>query len=68
MNLRSFDVPDVPATHVRLRAMSNQCSGFAGYHGEQDADPLNTTDCRSDVADQEVVISEFQVLGTATPF
>ena len=68
VNIRSFDVPDSAATHVRIRSVSNQCSGFAGYHGEQDADPANVTDCRSDIADEEVVISEFQVLKTAAAF
>jgi hypothetical protein len=47
LNLRRFDVPDTAATHVRLVALENQCTGFAGYAGEQDADPLNATDCKT---------------------
>jgi hypothetical protein len=45
--LRSFDVPDVQARALRLVALENQCTGFAGYAGEQDNDPLNDTDCRT---------------------
>jgi hypothetical protein len=44
--LRSFDVPDVQARALRLVALENQCTGYAGYSGEQDNDPLNDTDCR----------------------
>jgi hypothetical protein len=47
LNLRRFDVPDTAATHVRLVALENQCTGLAGYAGEQDADPLNATDCKT---------------------
>jgi extracellular elastinolytic metalloproteinase len=45
--LRSFDVPDVQARALRLVALENQCTGYAGYSGEQDNDPLNDTDCRT---------------------
>jgi len=45
--LRRFDVPDVKARALRLVALENQCTGYAGYAGEQDADPLNATDCRT---------------------
>jgi len=45
--LKTFNVPDTRATHVRLVMLDNQCTGFAGYHGEQDADPLNDTECRT---------------------
>ena len=47
LNLRSFDVPDTPATHVRFVALENQCTGFAGYAGEQDNDVTNDTDCKA---------------------
>ncbi|GAA1478888.1 hypothetical protein GCM10009623_33340 [Nocardioides aestuarii] len=46
LTLRSFDVPDVRAAAIRLVALENQCTGFRGYAGEQDADPLNVTDCK----------------------
>ena len=44
---QTFDVPDTAATHVRLVALENQCSGTPEYAGEQDADPLNDTDCKA---------------------
>lgn len=43
--LRSFRIPASDAAAVRLVALQNQCTGFAGYAGEIDADPLNDTDC-----------------------
>ena len=45
--LRSFAFPKVAATHVKLVALENQCTGFAGYAGELDNDPTNDTDCKS---------------------
>jgi hypothetical protein len=45
--LRSFAFPKVTATHVKLVALENQCTGFAGYAGELDNDPTNDTDCKS---------------------
>jgi hypothetical protein len=47
LTLRSFRLPDVVATHVRFVALENQCTGYAGYAGEQDADPTNDTDCKA---------------------
>lgn len=47
LNLRSFDVPNVKAAAVRLVALENQCTGFAGYAGDQDNDSTNDTDCKS---------------------
>ncbi|MGH3030505.1 MAG: M36 family metallopeptidase [Gaiellaceae bacterium] len=44
--LRSFDVPRTRATHVQIRVLTNQCTGNEAFQGEQDADPLNGTDCR----------------------
>ena len=48
--LRSFDIPDVTATHLRLVAKTSQCTGNPAYQGEQDADPRFTTDCDSNVS------------------
>ena len=45
--LRSFDVPDVSAAAIRLVALENQCTGYAGYAGDQDNDPGNNPDCRT---------------------
>ena len=62
LQLRSFDVRDTPATHVRLVALENQCTGFAGYAGEQDNDPLNDTDCKAaSDADLSVRAAELEV-------
>jgi hypothetical protein len=47
LTLRSFEVPATRAAAVRLVALENQCTGFAGYAGEQDADPSNATDCKT---------------------
>jgi extracellular elastinolytic metalloproteinase len=60
--LRSFDVPDTRAAAIRLVALENQCTGYAGYAGEQDADPLNDTDCKT-ASDrgQSVRAAELQV-------
>jgi hypothetical protein len=62
--IRSFDVPKTKATHVRLVVLSNQCTGFAGYSGEQDNDPRANTDCATAAAataSQTVRAAEFQV-------
>jgi hypothetical protein len=62
LTLRSFDVPDTQAAAVRLVALENQCTGFAGYAGEQDSDPVNDTDCKAaSDADLSVRAAELQV-------
>jgi extracellular elastinolytic metalloproteinase len=43
--MRSFDVPQTKATHVRLRVLTNQCTDGPAYQGDQDDDPGNSTDC-----------------------
>ena len=43
--MRAFAIRPSRAEAVRLVALQNQCTGFAGYAGELDADPLNDTDC-----------------------
>jgi hypothetical protein len=64
LQLRSFDVPDTPATHLRFVALENQCTGFGGYAGEQDNDPLNDTDCKAaSERDLSVRAAELQVFG-----
>jgi len=45
--MRSFDIGTrVKASHVRIVVLTNQCTGNTAFQGEQDADPLNGTDCR----------------------
>ncbi len=65
--LRSFDIPDVTATHLRLVAKTSQCTGTPAFQGEQDADPRTTTDCDSNVpngsARSFVRAAEFQAFG-----
>jgi hypothetical protein len=59
---RSFNVPQTTATHVRLRVLTNQCTGGPAFQGEQDSDPVNVTDCVAGSAqDQNVRAAELQV-------
>jgi hypothetical protein len=47
---------------VRLVALENQCTGYAGYAGELDNDPLNDTDCaEASDADLSVRAAELQL-------
>ncbi|HEU0212699.1 MAG TPA: M36 family metallopeptidase [Jiangellaceae bacterium] len=59
--LRTFDIPDTLATHLRLEVVTNQCTGTPDYAGEQDADPRANTDCRT-ASSQALVVraAEFQ--------
>jgi extracellular elastinolytic metalloproteinase len=45
LTLRSFAVPATRAAAIRFVVLENQCTGYAGYAGEQDNDPANPTDC-----------------------
>ena len=56
--MRSFEVPRTKATHVRLRVVTNQCTGGPAYQGDQDDDPANSTDC------DENTLPGFNVNGT----
>jgi len=48
LTLRYYDIPGAPsATHVRMVVLNNQCTGNSAYHGDQDADPLVGSDCRT---------------------
>jgi extracellular elastinolytic metalloproteinase len=59
--LRTFDIPDTRATHLRLEVVTNQCTGAPEYAGEQDADPRANTDC-STASSQALIVraAEFQ--------
>jgi hypothetical protein len=46
MTIRSFSFPAVQATHVRMVVLHTQCTGQTQFHGVQDDDVLNGTDCR----------------------
>ncbi|CAA9370402.1 MAG: hypothetical protein AVDCRST_MAG21-598 [uncultured Nocardioidaceae bacterium] len=64
---KRFDIPDTAATHVRLVALENQCTGQAGFAGEQDNDPLNDTDCKTaSDRDESVRAAELEVFGYDT--
>jgi len=59
--LRTFDIPDTMATHLRLEVLTNQCTGAPEYAGEQDADPRANTDCSTaSVQARNVRVAEFQ--------
>jgi hypothetical protein len=55
--LRDFKVPKFKATHLRLRVLTNQCTGGPAYQGEQDLDPTATTDCDTNVSASTAVSS-----------
>jgi hypothetical protein len=63
--MRSFTIPQTTATHVRLRVLTNQCTGTPDYAGEQDADPRAVTDCSAgSTQDLNVRAAELQVFGS----
>ncbi|MFN2625885.1 MAG: M36 family metallopeptidase [Mycobacteriales bacterium] len=65
LNLRSFRMPKpFLATHVRIRVLTNQCTGYKGFAGEQDSDPTNDTDCLAAAQAHQVQIAELQVFGS----
>ena len=59
--------PETVASHVRVRVVTNQCTGGPAYQGDQDDDPGNSTDCDEntlagfDVNDERVRAAELQV-------
>jgi extracellular elastinolytic metalloproteinase len=62
--MKSFTVPKTNATFVRLRVLTNQCTGTPDYQGDQDDDPLNVTDCEDgSIQDDNVRAAELQVFG-----
>jgi hypothetical protein len=45
--------------------VTNQCTGGYAFHGDQDADPLNNSDCVSgSAADNAVRAAEFQAFSS----
>jgi extracellular elastinolytic metalloproteinase len=47
LQLRSFEIPETTATHVRFVVLHNQCTGNPNYQGDQHDDPTANADCRS---------------------
>jgi extracellular elastinolytic metalloproteinase len=65
MTLRSWNVPDTKATHVKFVVVDNQCTGQASYHGDQDNDPNVNADCAAGTGtprNTDVRAAELQVL------
>ncbi|HEY0948638.1 M36 family metallopeptidase [Nocardioides sp.] len=62
LTMRTFDVPATRAAAIRFVVLENQCTGFAGYAGEQDNDPVNDTDCKT-ASDRGTIVhaAELQV-------
>lgn len=62
LTLRAFKVPATKAAAIRFVVLENQCTGFAGYAGEQDNDPANATDCAT-ASDRGTIVhaAELQV-------
>ncbi len=64
LNIRSFGLRPVTATHLRLEVLSNQCTGAPDYAGEQDNDPRANTDCATASPQAgNVRVAEFQAFG-----
>ena len=59
---KPFDVPDTQATHVRLVALDNQCTGAPEYQGDQDpGDPSNNPNCSTSANNNDLRFAEIQV-------
>ncbi|WP_148612733.1 M36 family metallopeptidase [Nocardioides rubriscoriae] len=68
LNMRAFAIKPTRAAALRLVVLENQCTGFAGYAGELDSDPANTTDCKAG-SDRGTIahVAEFQAFTTSFP-
>ncbi|MBB5959564.1 hypothetical protein FHS29_006185 [Saccharothrix tamanrassetensis] len=62
LTLRSFRIPATQATHLKIRVLTNQCTGAREYAGSQHDDPRSTSDCTTGnpTAAQTVRIAELQ--------
>lgn len=62
LTMRSFRIHPTLATHLRLRVLSNQCTGAPAYAGEQDNDPGAISDCTTGntTVAQTVRVAEFE--------
>ncbi|MGK5683027.1 M36 family metallopeptidase [Actinoplanes sp. URMC 104] len=59
--VKSFDIRDTTATHLRLEVVTNQCTGGPDFRGEQDNDPRAATDCATASPQAlNVRVAEFQ--------
>lgn len=66
--MRAFATKPTRAAALRLVVLENQCTGFAGFAGDIDADPLNATDCKTG-SDRGTIahVTEFQAFGSTFP-
>ena len=64
--LRSFDIPNTRATHLRFVTKTSQCTGGPHFLGEQDAHATNVTDCPTggSPATKFVRAAEFQAFSS----
>jgi extracellular elastinolytic metalloproteinase len=63
LRMRSFEIPQTAATHLRFELAANQCQAGPAFQGEQDEDPQNATDCRTAYSGaQKTAVTEVQVL------
>lgn len=59
--MRSFNIPNTTATHLRFQVVSSQCTGNPAYAGQQTNDPNVPTDCTTGSAiSGQVHAAEFQ--------
>ena len=68
LNMRAFRTKPTRARAIRLVVLENQCTGFAGYAGELDADPSNDTDCKTG-SDRGTIahVTDLQVFSSRFP-
>ncbi|CAN5404867.1 hypothetical protein BH09ACT12_BH09ACT12_30240 [soil metagenome] len=68
LNMRAFAIKPTKAAALRLVVLENQCTGFKGYSGELDNDPINDTDCKS-ASDRGTIVhvAEFQAFTSKFP-
>ncbi len=66
--MRAFRIKPTKATALRLVVLENQCTGYAGYAGQIDKDPLNVTDCKAG-SDRGTIahVAELQAFATDFP-
>ncbi|MBE1608740.1 M36 family metallopeptidase [Actinopolymorpha pittospori] len=64
LTFRDFDIPDTRATHLRLVVLDTQCTGNPVYQGEQESDPLATSDCHTSAQVGRVALAELMVYGS----
>ncbi len=68
LNMRAFAIKPTKAAALRLVVLENQCTGFAGYAGELDKDPINDTDCKTGSTRGTIVhVAELQAFSSSFP-